>query len=145
MDAKFWLEVLKGFQGYPVLIIATVVIAGAAFWFAWWLRANITSGAIDALTKTIDTMNQRLKLAQDQLTAIKSKLAEAEKTVAAQAKEITQFRNRGFADLERLEQGNNAIQSSLTDLATSTIILGRTFSDIRESANAFNKPRPPAG
>jgi chromosome segregation ATPase len=98
--------------------------------------------AADALTKTIDTMNQRLEFAQDQLTAIKLKLAETEKTVAAQAIEIAQLRNRGFADVERLEQNINAIQSSLTDLATSTTTLDRTFSDIREWANAFNKPRP---
>jgi chromosome segregation ATPase len=128
-----------------VLIIATVVIAGAAFWFAWWLRANIARGAIDALTKTIDTMNQRLEFAQDQLTAIKSKLAETEKTVAAQANEIAQLRDQGFAGVEGLAQSNNAIQSSLTDLATSTTILDRTFSNIREWANAFNKPMPSAG
>jgi hypothetical protein len=36
MDAKFWLEVLKGFQAYPELIIATVVIAFAVFLFTWW-------------------------------------------------------------------------------------------------------------
>jgi hypothetical protein len=35
MDAKFWTEILKGYQAHPELIIATIVIAFAVFLFTW--------------------------------------------------------------------------------------------------------------
>jgi hypothetical protein len=140
VDTKDWIATLQGYEAYPLLIIATVVIAGAAFWSAWKLRGHIASGAIDALTKTIETMNQRLNLAQDGLTALQRQLAEMKEKVDAQAEEIVQLRASGVAGVERLAQSNNAIQKSLTDLATSTTTLDRTFSDIREWANVRQRP-----
>jgi hypothetical protein len=59
MDTPNWIAALGLFVMHPVLIIATFLIACAAFGFAWWLCGRISGGRTGAL-------EERLRLAGEQ-------------------------------------------------------------------------------
>jgi septal ring factor EnvC (AmiA/AmiB activator) len=137
MDAEFLIDALRGYEEHPVLAIATFVIAGAFFWFAWWLRGQIARGTSAALKGSIDTLNQRLELSREELTALQQQNTELEKTVAAQAEEIAQLRDQGVAGVKRLTQSNSAIQSLLNGSAISTTKLDQALLDMLKSVKTL--------
>jgi hypothetical protein len=105
MDTKSWVSALELFLQYPVLLIATFVVACAAFYLAWWLRGHWATGTIEAL-------KERLELAREQVTVVKSQLAEARETVTSQ-KGPTAY--------------NTELLRQLSSVATSTSALSRTL------------------
>jgi hypothetical protein len=108
-------------------------IAGAFFSFAWWLRGQIARGTSAALKGSIDTLNQRLELSREELSALQRQNAELEKTVAGQAGGIAQLRDQGVAGVERLAQSNSAIQALLNGSAISTTKLDQALLDMLKS------------
>lgn len=119
MPTPDWTKALGLFLAYPVLIVATFLIASAAFGFAWWLRGHVAQGRIDAL-------EGQLKLASDQQADVTAKVAELTAKVGTQEETIAGLRRSLSppARLEELARSNTEIQSALTSLATSTSTLG---------------------
>jgi hypothetical protein len=54
MSAHEWIAALGQFLAHPELLIATLTIAVASFWIAWWLRGHIDRAHIDTLKSRID-------------------------------------------------------------------------------------------
>ena len=131
MDTKNWIEALGLAQQYPVLIVAAVVLLGAGFWFAWWLRGHWA-------TATIEALRERLELVREQLDFVKPQLADAEEKVAAQEREIAQLRASG-ARTQRLEQSTYEIRRALDSVTASTSAIDATLS-IPNVVRALSKP-----
>jgi hypothetical protein len=122
MSTPDWITALGLFMTYPVLLIATFVVAFAAFSFAWWLRGHIAQGRVEAL-------DGQLKLMRDQYEAVNRQLSEVTTKVEAQERVISGLRNSlpPPARVEELARSNTDIQQALTSLATSTSNLGHTL------------------
>jgi cell division protein FtsB len=122
MSTPEWITALELFMTQPVLLIATFLVAVAAFGFAWWLRSQIAQGRVEAL-------DGQLKLMRDQYDAVNRQLSEVTAKVAAQEQLISTLRSSlpPPARVEELARSNTEIQSALTNLATSTGTLGHTI------------------
>jgi hypothetical protein len=109
-------------MAHPVLLIATFLIAVAAFGFAWWLRGHIARGRVEAL-------DGQLTLMRDQYDAVNRQLSEVTAKVAAQEGVISKLRSSlpPPARVEELARSNTEIQSALTSLVNSTSSLGHTL------------------
>ncbi len=116
MSTPEWITALGLFMTQPVLLIATFLIAVAAFGFAWWLRGHIAQGRVEALDG-------------DQYDAVNRQLSEVTAKVAAQEGVISGLRSSlpPPARVEELARSNTEIQSALTSLANSTSSLGHTL------------------
>jgi len=122
MSTPEWITALGLFMPQPVLLIATFLIAVAAFGFAWWLRGHIAQGRVEAL-------DGQLRLMRDQYDAVNRQLSEVTAKVAAQEGVISGLRSSlpPPARVEELARSNTEIQSALTSLANSTSSLGHTL------------------
>jgi hypothetical protein len=92
MSAQEWIAAMGQFLARPELLIATVIIAGAAFWAAWWLRGHIDRAHIDTLESRIDGA------------------AFEEKKHEAMLRENEQLKQR----VEALELGNAKLRAQIT-------------------------------
>ena len=131
-----WVGALVLFLQYPPLLIATFLIACAAFTFAWWLRGHWAATTIEGLEATIrgrdaylEVVEQRLELGREQYNAVRTRLGDVEMRADRQAKEITELRSSSLTAyyVDALARENTGLQSALTSLIQSTSTLGRTL------------------
>jgi hypothetical protein len=97
MSTPEWILALGLFMAYPVLLIATFLVAVAAFGFAWWLRGNIAQGRVDAA-------EGQLRLARDQYDAVNREMSQLRAQVASQETVITGLRS-AMSPPARIEVG----------------------------------------
>jgi hypothetical protein len=122
MSTPEWVKALGLFLTYPLLLVATFLVAVAAFGLAWWLRSHIAQGRVEAL-------DAQLQLARGQYDNVSRQLAEVTAKVEGQEREISELRSSmpPAARVEALARSNNEIQGALVSLASSTTSLGHTL------------------
>jgi len=121
MNTPSWISALGLFMTYPVLIVASFLIACAAFGFAWFLRGHWAKDRIAVL-------EERLRLAQDNHASIKQDVERLQTQVGEQTNIISVLRSTviGAPQLDRLDASNTAAQLILSNLSHSTTDLGVT-------------------
>jgi hypothetical protein len=141
MDTKNWISALELYFQYPVLLIATFLVACAVFTFAWWLRGHWATGSIEALKEHLATLKERLEFADQRLADVKEQLAEAQAKLNAQERQITEVRQTPwFAQLppdtrltvERLARSNTEVQTVLSSVSGSTDLLKELLESSRK-------------
>src|SRR2546429_5865214 len=78
MDASGWKKFVGLLLSNPELILGLLVIVGAVFWFAWWLRGHTGKESIAALNTRITTLqdanNQHVEALNAQIADLQARL-----------------------------------------------------------------------
>jgi hypothetical protein len=133
--SQFWHDQWTVITSAPWLVIPLLLVAGFVGWK--WKGAN-DDGEIRGLRAEINAAAQRLELAREKYEAVANQVNELREKVAQQDKVIAELKKTAIAPVrvDELAASNTEIKRSLTDLSTSTTILGEALTFIPGSAQA---------
>jgi hypothetical protein len=123
MDWQAWRKALQLYVHTPELIYGSILVAIAAFGFAWWLRSRISN-------KRIAALQERLRLGKQVQEHITNELQSLKQKVSLEETTIKNLRSAGGVprmQVELLSNANATVVTSLVDLEEANTNLGSTL------------------